>query len=213
MPYLPNHKWELACREGVELSLAGDPKARLKAFERAGMGVPGSQSNVSNARRFFNRALIKARFDELFREACEYRDITAAKLVVRIDRVGRANIADLYEDDGKTLKNVKQMPRELSEAIESIKYIEDGVDESGQPRYRAEVKLFDKNAANFTMLKHYGGLPDPAPPPSGGVTNFFNVLSVDDQQVLLGMLEAVGRGSGGADRAAALEHSEPGAAA
>jgi hypothetical protein len=212
MPYLPNHKWEMFCRESVELTLAGDPKARIKAFERAGMGVAGSKSNASNARRLGNRPLIKARFSELFREACEYRDITAAKLVVRIDRVGRANFADFFEDDGVTLKNIKKLPRELTDAIESIKFVDDGTDESGERRLRAELKLFDKNAANFTMLKHYGGLPDPNPAPSGGVNNFFNVLSVDDQQVLLGMLEAVAGGQGGADRAVTIEHREGGAA-
>lgn len=200
MPYLPNHKWELFSRELVELQLAGDPKARAKAYERAGY-LP----NPHNARRLANRAVVKARTAELFREACEYRDITAAKLVIRIDRVGRANVADLFEDDGRTLKNVKQLSRELSEAIESLEFVEDGVDESGKIRLRPKVKLFDKNAANFTLLKHFGGLPEPPPPPNTGAQNIFNVLSIDDQQVLLGMLEAIGRGQGGADRSPEIE--------
>lgn len=207
MSYLGNQKWELACREVVELSLAGDAKARLKAFERAGMGVPGSKSNASNARRFFNRPLIKARFNELFREACEYRDITPAKLVIRIDRVGRANLSDFFEDDGQTLKNIKKLPRELTDALESIEWIDDGPDESGSKRYRPKLKLRDANAANFTMLKHYGGLPDPAPPaPSGN--NIFNVLTLDDQQVLLGLLETLRPGASAGDGAAAIEHRE-----
>lgn len=195
MSYLPNHKWELFSRELVELQLAGDKQARAKAYERAGY-LP----NPHNARRLANRAVIKARVSELFQEACEYRNITAAKLVVRIDRVGRANLADLFEDDGRTLKNIKALPRELSEALESVEFVEDGTDESGKIRLRPKVKLFDKNAANFTLLKHFGGLPDPAPPPQSG-NNIFNVLSIDDQQILLGMLEAVGRGQGGADGA------------
>lgn len=195
MSYLPNHKWELFSRELVELQLAGDAKARAKAYERAGY-LP----NPHNARRLANRAVIKARVSELFQEACEYRDITAAKLVVRIDRVGRANLADLFEDDGRTLKNIKALPRELSEALESVEFVEDGTDESGKIRLRPKVKLFDKNAANFTLLKHFGGLPDSAPPAQGG-NNIFNVLSIDDQQILLGMLEAVGRGQDGADGA------------
>lgn len=222
MPYLANQKWELFCHEWVELTLQGDadalklpkrgdPKARLKAYERAGLGVPGSASNESNARRMSNRPVVRARFQELFRERCEYRDITAIKLVTRIDRVGRVNIAEAYEDDGRTLKNLKAMPREVSDAIESIKYVEDGTDEEGNPRYRAEIKLFDKNAANFTLLKHFGGLPEPAPAPVNNVMNFFNGLSLDDQLVLLGMLEAVDHGQGRADRAVTIEH-QPGPA-
>ncbi len=202
MAYLPNHKWELFARSLVELQLEGDPKARAKAYERAGY-LP----NPHNARRLANRALIKARVSELFREACEYRDITAIKIVNRIDRVGRANLADLFERDGRTLKNIKDMPREISDAIESIDWVEDGVDESGKPRYRAKVKLFDKNAANFTLLKHFGGLPDPAPP-AQQPSNIFNVLSVDDQQVVLEFIEALARGQGSAGGAATIEHRE-----
>lgn len=207
MGYLPNQKWELACRNAVEWTLAGDAKARVKAFEQSGMGIAGSASNTSNARRFFNRPLIKARFGELFREACEYRDITAAKLIVRIDRVGRANLADFFEANGRTLKNIKNMPRELTDAIESLEFVEDGTDESGKPRFIPKIKLRDANAANFTMLKHYGGLPDPAPlAPQGN--NTLNVLSLDDQGILLEVLEALGRGKSSGDRAAALEHRE-----
>ena len=208
MPYLPNHKWELFCREDVELTLAGEPKARIKAYERAGMGVPGSRSNASNARRLANRAVIRARIRELFQEACEYRDITAAKLVVRIDRVGRANLADLFEDDGRTLRNIKELPRELTAAIESIEWIEDGQDDAGRTRYLPKVKLFDKNAANFTLLKHFGGLPEPATPTTS-VTNVLNVLSTDEQQTLLGVLEALGRGEGSPDRGDQGQHRAP----
>lgn len=206
MSYLPNHKWELFTRELVELTLSGDQKARAKAYERAGY-LP----NPHNARRLANRAVIKARFQELFQEACEYRDITAAKLVVRIDRVGRANLADLFEADGRTLRNIKALPRELAEALESIEFIEDGVDDKGKVRYLPKVKLFDKNAANFTLLKHFGGLPEPPPPPASGFSGFFNVLSLDDQQVLLGVLEALRGGPDGADRAVTIEHREGGA--
>lgn len=205
MPYLANQKWELACSEAVNLTLAGEPKARLKAYENAGLGVKGSRSNASNARRFFNRPIIKARFHEVFHVACAYREITAARLVVRIDRVGGVNIADFYEADGRTVKNIKTLPRELTDAVESIEYVADGKDDSGQTRYLAKVKLFDKNAANFTLLKHFGGLPEPAPAPVAA-NNIFNVLSTDDQAILLEMLEALGRGQGAADQADQIEH-------
>jgi hypothetical protein len=115
--------------------------------------------------------------------------------------VQRADIADLFEDDGRTLKSLKALPREISDAIESIEWVEDGTDESGKTRYRPKVKLFDKNAANFTLLKHFGGLPDPTPP-APKTNNILNVLSIDDQQILLGLIEAVGRGAqatGGGD--------------
>jgi terminase small subunit-like protein len=201
MAYLPNHKWELFSRRCVELELAGDKQAAAKAYEEAGY-LP----NPHNARRLRNHPAVKARRQELFREACEYRSITAAGIVNRIDRVGRANIADLFEDDGRTLKSLKALPREISDAIESIEWVEDGTDESGKTRYRPKLKLFDKNAANFTLLKHFGGLPDPTPP-APKTNNILNVLSIDDQQVLLGLIEAFG---GGAQAARGGDPVEPG---
>lgn len=188
MSYLPNHKWDMFAREVAELELAGDPKARAKAYERAGY-LPSPH----NARRLANKPVIKARIAEIFQEACAYRDITAVKLAVRIDRVGKGNIADLFEDDGRTVKNIKLLPRELSEAIESIEFVDDGVDASGATRYRSKIKMFDKNAANFTLLKHFGGLPEPAPPPTQAVNNF-NGLSIDDLQIIRELFEALSGG-------------------
>lgn len=203
MGYLPNHKWELFCRESVELELAGDKGATAKAYERAGY-LPSPH----NARRLRNRPLIRARREELFREACEYRNITATKLAIRLDRVGAANIADFLEDDGRTLKNLKTMPRELTAAIESIEFVQDGEDESGQPRFVPKLKLRDANAANTTLLKHIGGLPDPTPPPQSTTFNFLNGFSTDDQQVLLGLLQAVEGGQEAAGGETAREHRE-----
>jgi hypothetical protein len=203
MPYLPNHKWELFCRESVELELAGDKQATAKAYERAGY-LP----NPHNARRLRNRPAIKARRQELFREACEYRGITATKLAIRLDRVGAANIADFFESDGRTLKNITLLPRELTSAIDSIEFVQDGADESGAPRFVPKLKLRDANAANTTLLKHLGGLPDPEPPRPPTTNNILNVLSVDDQQVILGIIEALSGGASGAGGAASLESRE-----
>lgn len=202
MGYLPNHKWEVFCRESVELELAGDKHATAKAYERAGY-LP----NPHNARRLRNRPLIKARREELFREACEYRTITATKLAIRLDRVGRANIADFFEDDGRTLKNISTLPRELTAAIESIEFIADGEDDSGRPRFVPKLKLRDATAANTTLLKHMGGLPEPARDVPQ-TNNILNVLSIDDQQVFLGLIEAVTRGEGSSGH---QDQGEPGA--
>jgi hypothetical protein len=198
MPYLPNHKWEVFARESVELELAGDKQATAKAYERAGY-LP----NPHNARRLRNRPLIKERRQELFREAIDYRGITATKLAIRLDRVGSSNIADYFESDGRTLRNITTLPRELSAAIESIEFIADGEDESGKPCFVPKLKLRDANAANTTLLKHMGGLPEPEVTRPTQTNNILNVLSIDDQQVFLGLIEALsGRegAAGGADQ-------------
>jgi hypothetical protein len=204
MSYLFNQKKERFCQAYVDALHDGPIEAivsksrsrsferdcRLKAYEMAGY-FPGS-SMESNARRLANSAEVKDRIAELFRDACQYRGITAIKVANRVDNVGAVNIADFYEEDGKTLKNIKTLPRNMTDAIESIEWTEDGVDADGNQKYRAKLKLFDKNAANFTLLKHFNGLPDLTPPAPSTTNNFLNVLSLDDQRVLLDFMLAAG---------------------
>lgn len=188
MACLRNPQWEIFARETVELQLTNAPNARAKAYERAGYVVNSNPTITgANARKLSNRREVRERIDALFAEAMEYRDIRPAQIVTRIDRVGRANVADLYEADGVTLKNVHRLPREVSDAIESIEYVEGGTHDDGSPRYIAKIKMHDKNQANFTLLKHYGGLPEDRP--EQRTVNIFGVLSVDDQRALAEALE------------------------
>lgn len=198
MSVLHNPQWEIFTRELVELSLACDRKARAKAYERAGFAP-----NADNARRLANRPLIKRRFHELFAEALEYRDVRPAAIVTRIDRVGRANVADFYEDDGVTLKNIKDLPRELTEAVAGIEMQIVGEDEEGRPIRRPFVKVHDKNQANFVLLKHFGALPDDPAASRTVNMNIFSVLNVDDQRALAEALEAIPAGPPSSDREAA----------
>jgi hypothetical protein len=201
MSALRNPQWELFSRELVELELAGDKSARLKAYEK--VYGPGS-SAIDNARRLANRAEIKQRTRQLFAEALEYRDVRVASVVTRIDRVGRANLADFFEptldNDGNRipgsyrLKDITALPRELSEALHSIEW-----DDLGRPK----VKLHDKNQANFTLLKHFGGLPEDAADQRTLNLNIFAGLSVDDQRALAEALEAIPAGTAVIDSEAA----------
>lgn len=185
MACLRNPQWEKFARELVELQLACDRDARAKAYERAGYAP-----NAHNARRLANRAAVKARVHELFEEACEYQDIRPAAIVNRINRVGVANLADFLEDDGRTLKNIKHLPRALTDALEALDWVQDGTDPDGKPVYRAKIKLLDKNAANFTLLKHFGGgMPEPAAPSIN--ISLLNGLSIDDQRLVIAALEAL----------------------
>lgn len=201
MGCLPQPQWEKFAIELVELQLSGDKHARVKAYERAGYAA----NQAPNARRLANRPEVKKRVQELFTEACEYRNIRAVTLVVRLDRISRANVADYFERDpqsGKlTLKDITTLPREFSEAIESIKWNADGA---------PELKLCDKEAATFTLLKHFGGLPEPEAPRTQ--VNVFNALSLDDQAALADLIEALPGGSKAAGDQAAVEHDPGGAA-
>lgn len=192
MGCLRNPQWEIFARELVELQLTLHRNARAKAYEKAGFAP-----SIDNARRLANRPEVKARVTELFETALEYRDVRPAQIVTRIDRVGRANVADFFEADGRTLKNIKNLPRELTEALKAIKYRDDG---------SVDLELWDKNQANFTLLKHYGGLPDTAP--DQRTVNIFSVLNVDDQRALAEALESLPAGPAADDRVIEGERGE-----
>lgn len=207
MSILHNFRRELYARELSEIMLLGlAPKAFAKARTKAYMAA-GYAPNADNARRDANRPEVKARVSELYAKALEFRDVRPADVVTRIDRVGRANLADLFErvvtskdDDGREhsevrMRDLTALPRELSEALASVEW-----DERGRPK----VRMHDKNQANFTLLKYFGGMPD-----DGGdrrnvnVTNIFAGLSVDDQRTLAEALEALPAGPKSADSEAA----------
>ncbi len=206
MSVLANPQWEIYARELVEIELAcvdenmtasrGD--LRHQAYKKAGYS-----GNADNARRLANQRQVKARFRQLFAEALEYRDVRAATVVTRIDRVGRANVADFYElaEDGQSLKLrcIKSLPRELSEAIKAVKVNDDG---------SMTVELWDKNQANFTLLKHLGGLPDDHASHQTNI-GLMSVLNVDDQRTLIEALKALPAGAPGGDSGAREERREP----
>lgn len=177
-------------------------KAPIEAYKLAGY-VP----DRGNANRLARKPHVRARVQQLLDEAAEYADIRRVRVLVEIDRVGRANLADFFERvstgrdaDGKEqfeirMRDITRLPRHLTAAIAALEF-----DETGRPK----LKLHDKNAANFTLLKHLGGLPEP----ERNDVNIFNLLSVEDQRVLVGALEDLGRrqiATGGA----ASEESQP----
>ncbi len=164
-------QWEKFAAEFVELALAGDKSPALEAYKRAGY-LPAAP----NARRLSNRREVRARIQERMAEALEYADVRPARIVVEIDRVGRANQQDYRRADGSLIP-IHELPRQLAAAISYTSF-----DANGVP---IEYHLYDKNQANFTLLKHLGGLPEQ----ERREVNIFNLLSIDDQRALAEALE------------------------
>lgn len=183
MPALKDPQYEKFASELAEL------KSPTEAYKLAGYAP-----HRGNAARLAKRPEVRARVQELLDEAAEFADIRRVRVLVEIDRVGRANLADFFErvslgtnDQGVErfqvqLRDITTLPRHLSAAIAGIEW-----DDAGRPK----LKLHDKNAANFTLLKHLGGLPEPD---RSDNVNIFNLLSVEDQRLIVGALEALERG-------------------
>lgn len=194
MPALRDPQHEKFALEFVELSFSGNRNPLLQSYKAAGYA-----EHRGNASRLRRRPEVNARIQELIAEAAEFANVRAKRIVVEVDRVGRANFADFWEpetkilDDGSIvrtgrvrLKPLDQLPRELTAAIKRFDY-----DDAGRPR----LELFDKNQANFTLLKHLGGLPEDS---RGGTTvNILNVIPVEDQAAIADLIEAYAGGEEG----------------
>jgi hypothetical protein len=205
MGALHNPAHEIFAREVVEALLSSDPQVRRNA-RKVGYEKAGYPGNKHNARRLANSPVVKKRIKHLFEEAIAFRDVRLATVVMRIDRVGKANIRDFYGPDGN-LREIHELPLELSEAVKGVI--------RGMGGNVIGYEFWDKNQANFTLLKNLGGLPDTAddkPQPAGNTTyNFFAGLSVEDQRALADALDALPGGPEIIEHEAAREHSEAGA--
>jgi hypothetical protein len=206
MPSLRDPQHEKFAVEFVELAFSGNRNPVLSAYKAAGYA-----EDRGNANRLRKRPEVRARIEELISEAAEFANVRAKRIVVDIDRVGRVNFADFWEaetkldEDGREIRTgrvrlrpLDQLPRELTAAIQSLEY-----DEVGRPR----LKLYDKNQANFTLLKYLGGLPE-APVGGGTTVNILNALSVEDQALVADLIEALAAGAPGAGDALEGERRE-----
>lgn len=196
MPALENVKHEAFALEVAE------GRTLLEAHKAAGY-VP----DAGNAKRLRKRPEVRSRIQELLNEAAEFRNVRRVRVVLEVDRVGRANMRDYYEpeigEDGQPTRRMKlrsllDMPRELTAAIQEVEFGDDG-----QP---VKLKLHDRNQANFTLLKYLGGLPEPETAKQN--VSIFNVLTFEDQRILADALEALPGGQVGADRATESERPE-----
>jgi hypothetical protein len=225
MPACRDPQHERFCRELTEQYLMVPPAARpvLEAFRRAGYAA-----HKGNATRLAKRPDIKARVAELMDEAREWLDIRAVKALLRVERVADAKLPEYFErvriddvpvglkagppglrlvtaEDAQRVeadpqyvtrvRDITTLPPRLAEALAEVE-----IDpETGRIR---KFKLHDKNAANFALLKHFGGIPDAeARDGEGGDVNILNVfgaLSPDDQRLFVAALKqlAVARRAG-----------------
>jgi hypothetical protein len=198
MPACRDPQHERFARELTEEYLKIPPSSNpvFEAFKRAGFAP-----HKGNATRLNKRHEIRARVRELLDEYREYVDIRPIKCLVRVDRIADAKMPDYFGDDGRTLLNIKKLPPRLAEAIKKLKFNDEGgVD---------EFELHDKGQANFALIKHFGGMPEP----EHNEVNIFNVLSVEDQRVLADFIEALAKGSRSALPGAAPERRPEGEAA
>lgn len=198
-------------REEAYCRLRSENKSQAQAWKEAGfpVSIDAHGEQADNASRLERRPIIRARIAYLNQEATDFLALRRIHVINRLDRVGRANLADYLEavvdhrgNVELKLRDITKLPRELTEAIAGIEYDGDG---------RPKLKLWNKNEANIALLKYFGDIPDDDDRPDRGTTvNIFNALSAEDQLALAAVLEALPAGEEDAGGQAAGER-EPGA--
>ena len=166
-----------------------NPRHEIFATEYAGgkncqnaYRLAGFKPHRGNSRRLLRDPLVQARIAEISERAFELAELSLTRLLIEAGRIALANHAEFYGPDGFTLRNIKELPHTLQSAFAGIKFTADG---------RPQLEVHDKNAALFTLIKHYGGLPEPDPGERTVNFNFFDQLSLDDQQALADALQAL----------------------
>lgn len=191
MAALRNPRWEKFAQ------LRAERIPRRAAYMQAGF-IP----EPGNAKRLEQRRQVATRIKELVDEAASYTTVNRVRVVEELARIGLANLQDLYEPDGRTLRNITRLPRHVTAALAGLAFDSEG---------RLVAKLHDKTGALTTLLKHLGGLEDPDMPTN--VSNSLNVfaLSLEDQRTLASALKAIAASPGEVDSGtpeARSEHSE-----
>lgn len=191
MSALRNPRWEKFAQ------LRAERVPRRDAYMQAGF-IP----EPGNAKRLEQRQPVAKRIRELIDEAVSFTTVNRVRVVEELARIGLANVKDLYEPDGKTLKNISRLPRHLTAALAGLDFDTEG---------RLRAKLHDKTGALTTLLKHLGGLPDADMPTN--VHNSLSILSLnlEDKRALSAALKALAASTGEADSGtpeARSEHSE-----
>jgi phage terminase small subunit len=109
-----------------------------------------------------NENLIKPEINtyisELQQKRSEKTAITAEMILQELAKLGFSDISNFYEDDGVTLRNVKELGNRLSAAISQIKVTETthGTGKFQKKEVKTEFKLHDKLAALEKIARHIG---------------------------------------------------------
>jgi phage terminase small subunit len=134
------------------------------AQERA-KGAPASTAyvtagflqNDSNAARLNGNEQVKARVAEILGRVAERAEITQARVLEELGRIGFGDIRKLFTENG-SLKRVEDLDDDAAACLSSIEVVTKRVPggEENEVEHTAKIKLWDKRAALVDIGKHLG---------------------------------------------------------
>jgi len=97
----------------------------------------------SYADKIMRRPHVAAAMEQILHERSTTRNWIVDELIQKVT----ANLADFFEDDGRTLKNIKELPRELSGVVVGFEFDKFG---------NRNIKIIDKLGALTLLSKLLG---------------------------------------------------------
>lgn len=142
---------------------------RHEAFARAlakGMAASaayessGYKPDDGHASRLAGNGKVMARVNELLGNAAKRAEVTIAKVIEELARLGFANMLDYVRvgSDGDAYVDLSTLTREQAAAIQevTVEDFKDGRGEGARDVRRVKFKLADKRAALVDLGKHFG---------------------------------------------------------
>jgi phage terminase small subunit len=120
----------------------------------------GFKPNRHNAARLNTNETIQARIAELLAAAGERAEITVARVLTELGKIGFSNMADYMRagPDGDPYLDFSALTRDQAAALSevTVEDFKDGRGEDARDVRRVKFKLADKRAALVDIGKHFG---------------------------------------------------------
>ena len=126
---------------------------------KAALAVGYSKKTAtSQGSRLLTKVEIQERLSELRAELQERLKCSAEDVLSELIKIGFSNIQDFLGADGKSFKNLNEMDKNLTAAVESIQYETKTttIGESINVTETVKLKLHDKIAGLTNLGRHFG---------------------------------------------------------
>lgn len=124
----------------------------LNASEAAKRAGYSERSAPQIAGQLMDNPLVKVMIQSLMDNRAKELEITAEKVLRRIDEIADFDIADLFGEDGRMLP-ISQIPVSIRKAISSVDVYEEFIEgvKMGETK---RIRLYDKLKANELLGRH-----------------------------------------------------------
>jgi len=135
------------------------------------------------------KPVLKEAIQKAMNERAKKIDITAELVAQELAKIGFANIKSLYDSEGR-LKNINELPEDVTACIQEIAYEETEDAETGQRTIKGRYKIADKKESLKLLGQHLKMFTEKIEHNLNGLANLFDDEFTDEQ--LLDELNARG---------------------